>query len=328
MVIHGIAVVLVVGAFIGGGYVVGDLLYSPETRLLEGEVADLESDVAVLEQTVSTLEDEAQASGGLVTSGEDALASLEATVAAHEQTISSLGAQIVSTEMLASSLQVQLDQAAAQLSAHTESLSRWRALLVDAGITLRYRWYHRLQWWDVDLQVPILAYVESAERARSSDHAAYAAMAVDPSSAAYVDWLTQALAPIIEAGDLTGAQTADLVIAFVTGMPYIDKNTTIPYDGNPRYPIETLFERKGDSEDTSILVAALLNRMGYDVALLALEGVPHMAVGVSLPPAEYGSFFSHEGTRYFYLETIQPLGVGSMPSLYAGSAAQVYPVGN
>lgn len=46
----------------------------------------------------------------------------------------------------------------------------------------------------------------------------------------------------------------------------------------PRYPIETLYERQGDCKDTSILMAALLKELGYEVGLLYLPG--HAAVAI------------------------------------------------
>lgn len=45
----------------------------------------------------------------------------------------------------------------------------------------------------------------------------------------------------------------------------------------PKYPIETLVEKRGDCEDRAILAAALLKRMGYEVALLVLP--THVAQG-------------------------------------------------
>ena len=109
-------------------------------------------------------------------------------------------------------------------------------------------------------------------------------------------------------------------------MPYIVENIATPYDGIPRYPLETLFEREGDSEDTSILVASLLYRMGYDVALLIFEDTKHIAVGIAVL-GDHGSYFDHNGKRYFYQETTQ-LGwpLGSIPSFFQGSEAQVFPL--
>lgn len=50
------------------------------------------------------------------------------------------------------------------------------------------------------------------------------------------------------------------------------------------------------------VIAALLHRMGYDVALLDIEGAQHMAVGVAVP-RNSGSYHEHDGVRYYFLET-------------------------
>jgi len=71
----------------------------------------------------------------------------------------------------------------------------------------------------------------------------------------------------------------------------------------PKYPLETLVEKKGDCEDQSILAAALLAAMGYEVALLILP--IHVALGVAGFDNRPGSRVVHRanGVRYLYTET-------------------------
>lgn len=68
----------------------------------------------------------------------------------------------------------------------------------------------------------------------------------------------------------------------------------------PRYPTETLVDGVGDCEDFSILGAALLKLMGYEVALLLLPG--HAALGVAGAEGVPGTFIEHVGQRYYYCE--------------------------
>ena len=68
----------------------------------------------------------------------------------------------------------------------------------------------------------------------------------------------------------------------------------------PRYPVETLWEGGGDCEDYSILGAAILLSMGYQVALLLLPR--HAALGVAGADGLPGVYAEHEGVRYFYCE--------------------------
>ncbi|GAF98968.1 unnamed protein product, partial [marine sediment metagenome] len=72
---------------------------------------------------------------------------------------------------------------------------------------------------------------------------------------------------------------------------------------------ESLVDKQGDCEDSSVLFASLLDALGYDVVLLLyywkVDGkkLGHMAVGVHLD-GDHGSFIRDEtGKKYFYCET-------------------------
>ncbi len=75
-----------------------------------------------------------------------------------------------------------------------------------------------------------------------------------------------------------------------------------------KYPLETLFEGKGDCEDTSILYCALMKAMGYDVALLIYNGAQykdngHAAASVALDYVKDGTYYEKDELRYYYCET-------------------------
>lgn len=74
----------------------------------------------------------------------------------------------------------------------------------------------------------------------------------------------------------------------------------------PKYPLETLVEKKGDCEDQAILAAALLAALNYQVALLILP--VHVALGVAGFEDKPGSRVIHpaSGIRYLYAETTAP----------------------
>jgi hypothetical protein len=66
---------------------------------------------------------------------------------------------------------------------------------------------------------------------------------------------------------------------------------------NPaKFPVETVVEGAGDCDDKSLLLAGLLSREGYQVALLSFGPETHMAVGVGSPNYRY------KGTNYAFLE--------------------------
>jgi hypothetical protein len=85
----------------------------------------------------------------------------------------------------------------------------------------------------------------------------------------------------------------ELLAVFVQSIPY----RTNPAANHPKFPIETVVEWSGDCDDKSLLLAPLLSREGYDVALLFFDQEDHMAVGVRSEGCTFGN------TGYAFLET-------------------------
>ena len=82
-----------------------------------------------------------------------------------------------------------------------------------------------------------------------------------------------------------------------------------------KYPYETLFDMRGDCEDSAILYAALMKAMGYEVALLLYSD--HMATGIGMPSSTIGTYYEKEGTCYYYCETTSTgWSLGEIPSGY------------
>ena len=78
-----------------------------------------------------------------------------------------------------------------------------------------------------------------------------------------------------------------------------------------QFPIETVFRRKGDCEDSGLLYAALCKSVGIDVVILNPKG--HIAVGIA--GNFEGSYFEHNKRHYYYAETVKPGWViGALPS--------------
>jgi hypothetical protein len=118
-------------------------------------------------------------------------------------------------------------------------------------------------------------------------------------------------------------QMANLVVSFIQSLPYTSDDVTTGFDEYARYPIETLVHDGGDCEDTSILASALLDLMGFDVVLINLPG--HVAIGVAVDA--YGTYWPHEGTQYFYVETTgEGWEIGELPEAHQGESAVVYPL--
>lgn len=125
------------------------------------------------------------------------------------------------------------------------------------------------------------------------------------------------------------------VLAFVQSIPYKSDEESVGFPDYFRYPIETLYDKEGDCEDTSILAASILKALGHEVILLFIEpeheGEPaHMAIGVSFPGMEGFPpgirLFRYGGKVFFYCETTaEGWHVGEVPAEYIGREIKVYP---
>ena len=91
-----------------------------------------------------------------------------------------------------------------------------------------------------------------------------------------------------------------------------------------KYPVETWADRSGDCDDKALLLAGLLAREGYRVALLVFLPESHMALGIGCPAGyEYG------GSGYAYLEVTNASYVGVVPDgVRLASPPLVVPIGN
>lgn len=154
----------------------------------------------------------------------------------------------------------------------------------------------------------------------------YGFMVTDPYDDDIINSIVRQLNEEASTEDLSDLDKVSLVLRFVQNLTYTEDVDTTPFDEYPRYPVETLFDRGGDCEDTSILVAAILTAIDYDVALLLFEEYDHMGVGINIPLG-YGNSWIHDGKRYWYLETTGGRSVGWAPTVYQETAAYVYPVG-
>ncbi|MCZ9312960.1 MAG: hypothetical protein O0V67_06245 [Methanocorpusculum sp.] len=74
----------------------------------------------------------------------------------------------------------------------------------------------------------------------------------------------------------------ELIAAFVQSIPY-DTEKVAAIDRAPRFPVETVVDRKGICSDKSLLLAGLLAHEGYAAAVLHFSPENHLAVGIPVP---------------------------------------------
>lgn len=157
-----------------------------------------------------------------------------------------------------------------------------------------------------------------------------AAMVRDSRSAAYAEKLAGALKARAEADGYGRFETAEFALKFVQSVPY----GTGPSEWYPELPARVLVDQ-GDCDGKSVLLAAVLRSMGYDVALLYYSSeatgkeAGHMAVGVSfdrkeVPARDYPvAYYQSNGRNYYIAETTAPVRIGERNGL---KVTKIYPI--
>lgn len=124
----------------------------------------------------------------------------------------------------------------------------------------------------------------------------------------FYDALIGAFRTVRDQRGLDSDRYAELMTAYVQSITYhVD-----PADLSPKFPVETFAEAMGDCDDKTLLLAALLSREGYDVAVLMFEPEEHVALGIR--SADIG----YRDTGYAFVETTVPGYIGQVPESLEG----------
>jgi len=298
---------LMVGGFLGAAYV---------TTVTKPEIAALTTKVNQLEKSVD---------------------SLTAQNTAQTNQYNNLHTSYTNLQAKYNNLQTQYTELAQQntelQNKYDELITKYQLLLASVpleslsfsgSVTIKnYTWVFKSRTWSLSLSIPdsLYDYYKSLERTQTDDYSIYV---THPYDDAYISTIIEKFNEIAITNRLSEADKVNLVISFVQSLPYTYDNVSKGFDEYPRYPVETLVDMEGDCEDTSILAAALLDAMNYDVILINPPG--HMAVGVNIP-GTYGTYWSYNDEEYFYLETTEEgWEIGELPPQFEDTNAYIYPI--
>jgi len=187
-----------------------------------------------------------------------------------------------------------------------------------------HAWQYGGEQWAVSYTIPeeTAAYYQGRSHSSERNYAQYAVSDYDRGI------LREILRQFNRSGEHGGYSRTDSVmnlIAFVQSLPYTPDNLSTGYDEYPKFPVETLVDRGGDCEDTSILSAAMLNEMEVPAVLISFPG--HMGIGVAWDePLPYPAF-RYQGTDYFYVDTtMRGRTIGEIPPQFRDQPATIYPL--
>src|SRR5665647_614116 len=132
---------------------------------------------------------------------------------------------------------------------------------------------------------------------------AYRAQVFDPAQDRFYGDLLGGFREVRDRRGLDSDRYLELMAAAVQQLPYVTAPGTAA-----KYPVETWADGSGDCDDKTLLLAGLLAREGYRVALLVFLPESHMSLGVGCPEGhDYG------GSGYAYLEVTNGSYVGAVP---------------
>ena len=190
-------------------------------------------------------------------------------------------------------------------------------------ITRQYTWTYKGEWnWEGDIPQSLYEYYQEIPRPPTQNYSVYVTHPLDD---IYIEHLTEKIQKAAQEAGFSEYETVEFAASFVQSLPYTADSLTTPYDEYPRYPIETLVDKGGDCEDTSILLASIIDKMGYGVVLIELPD--HCAVGVKGGENAYGTYWEYEGSKYYYIETTgKGWGIGQLPEEYENMSAAIYPM--
>jgi len=191
-------------------------------------------------------------------------------------------------------------------------------------ITRQYDWSYDGQEWQWTLAIPQSLYDYYVERPRAPTED-YSIYVTHPKDDEYIDTLIDKIEEVAADTGYDKWDTVNFAVSFIQSLTYATDNVTTSFDEYPRYPIETLVDNGGDCEDTSILMAAILDEMGYSVVLISPPN--HMAVGILGSEGMSGTYWEHNGSKYYYLETTSSgWKIGELPEEYTVESAIIYDI--
>ena len=245
---------------------------------------------------------------------------LENTISQLQSEKTSYIAQISTLENRITSLENQQSETGLDCN----DLDELSNIMSEIWVTQHYEWdYYGYSWTlDQSIYLPSYLYYYSLDRPHLDE---WASMCLDEYDDLLIEDIVNNFQDLSDEEGFTEYEQVMFIVSFVQHLPYTQDDVTKQRNEYPRFPIETLFDRGGDCEDTSILVASLLYEMGYDVALIDLINENHIAVGIAGGEGIYGTYYEMDDVEYYYLETTgENWDLGEIPDDFSDTTAEIY----
>jgi len=307
---------LLIGVILGGGAGLAYIytVLTPQIEGLQGTLDGLQVDLAALDAEFNALTDEH-----------------EALLQQYDMLQGEYDSRSKDYETLVGEHGTLQDQYQQLTSEYESLLSEYEAAFGGLGFSSEsipvlektYTWTWEGVERAITVKVPEALYnfYSGKERFTTTDYRGYV---LHPYDDDYVAVLVREFAVIQVEEGLSDEERLSLMISFVQNMEYVSDPSSAGQGEYPKYPVETLVDGGGDCEDTSILMASLLESWGYNVSLLRLPN--HMAVGLEVNAT--GVHWTVNNVTYYYLETTNDSWeIGEASKGFSYEDAEVFPIG-
>jgi hypothetical protein len=195
--------------------------------------------------------------------------------------------------------------------------------VVDNVPTKQFTWNNNRNKANIPISDFLYNYYTNLDRINNKDYSLYVFDLFDEQ---YLDIVTDYIMSGL--GSTSDVEKINYAASFVQNLEYKkDSETNDSYE-YPNYPIESLFnDNTGrDCEDKAILTASILEKMGYNIALLRFPD--HMAVGVNLNKNAIPQYQYYVDNYYFLETTTEGKPCGFVPNEYKDLVTDVtvYPI--
>lgn len=179
--------------------------------------------------------------------------------------------------------------------------------------------------WEVSFLAFESAYASASLRSRGRRRAEYVSFELLEGAG---NEIAQFIYDAAESNGFTSEfERIQFAVSFVQRLPYVTDDATSGYDDYTQFVMETLTQLSGDCEDTSILLATILESEPFNYDAVLLEPPGHMAVGLLMSQDFDGFAYINEGEKYYYVETTtEGWGIGQIPDQFRESKAHIYDV--
>ncbi len=203
-----------------------------------------------------------------------------------------------------------------------EPVSKLQDFLDEDGLHRYYRWQYRNtdQITEIILDPVLVEYYQNHDRIPSDDYSIYVTNPYDDST---LESIAVQFRKEAQARDMSEQELINYVITFVQYLEYQIDEDANGVDEYPQYPLETLYVKSGDCEDTSILLAALLKSLNHDPIIIHYPGI-HTAVGLEMTSDTSLLRYYYNNRNYTYIETTRPYQIGRIPEEFLETGAVMF----